>query len=550
MQGKEQVIDGPGESKFRQRLRKTKIVCTIGPKTAAFAAICRLAELGMNVARLNMSHGNQEWHRGVINHVKRYNRKFAGSVAIMLDTRGAEIRSGNLKQDLFLRKGDILILTIRRQAELEPYCVEVSHDGFVAEVALGDIIMVDGGMLRLKVVAITRTDIRCENLDDGVLGSRRHLNIRGKSASLPAITEQDWADIDFGIAQHIDFIALSFVRTAGTIIELQDYLSQRGVIVGVLAKIESAAAILELDAIIDAADGVMIARGDLGSELPYEDVPLLQDAIISKCRRVGKPVVVATHMLESMIVNPTPTRAEVTDITHAVQQGADAIMLSGETATGRYPYKALEVMDTVARRVERHRECQRMMIGIDGAWSADAGDWDLSGWKCLMTGHRRSDLSPIPACSLESPELGDAGRSSSPSNNPLADKDQAPAAITRLYSKVEISRSAAILGNNLGVVGTLVITRRGLTAATLAKFRPIAPILAFTNTTHVRRRLGIYWGVHAFIVNLSSDPEVSIQRAVEQLLRKEIIRSGERIIVLSDIMARESLVETVQVRVI
>ncbi|ADH85946.1 pyruvate kinase [Desulfurivibrio alkaliphilus] len=476
------------EQEQHRLLRKTKIVCTIGPKTASFEAIKGLAELGMNVARLNMSHGTQDWHLGVIKNIKRYNKKFAGSLAIMLDTRGAEIRSGDLKQDLALKVGDILTLTTRRQAELEPYCVEVSHDGFVAEVAPDDIILVDGGMLRLRVLGVGRTDIRCQSLDEGVLSSRRHLNVRGKSAELPTITEQDWRDIEFGIDQRVDFIALSFVREAGPIVDLQKRLQARGVAMEVFAKIESAASIPELDDIIAVADGVMIARGDLGAELPYEDVPLLQDEIIAKCRRAGKPVIVATHMLESMIVNPTPTRAEVTDITHAVQQGADAIMLSGETATGRYPRKALEVMGTVAGRIERH-----LAAGSAPFLSA------------------RED---------------------------------------RLRPKREIAHSAAMLSNNLQAVGTLVITRRGLMAALLSQCRPRGPIFAFTNTTHVRRRLGIYWGVQAFVVALSSDPEVTIQRAIEQLLRKGVVRSGEKIIVLSDILAGGKFVETVQVRVI
>lgn len=503
-----------------ERPRKTKIICTIGPKTASFEAIRRLAELGMNVARLNMSHGSREWHLDVINSIKRYNKKFAGSLAILLDTRGAEIRSGDLKQDLPLRVGDILTLTTRRQAELEPYCVEVSHDGFVDEVALDDIILVDGGMLRLKVVEITRTDVRCESLDDGVLASRRHLNIRGKSAALPAITEQDWLDIDFGIEQRIDFIALSFVRDAAPIIALQHHLQEKGVAVEVMAKIESAASIPSLDAIIAVADGIMIARGDLGAELPCEEVPLLQEMIIDKCRRAGKPVVVATHMLESMIVNPTPTRAEVTDITHAVQQGADAIMLSGETATGRYPFKALEIMDTVARRIEKHLTMQSLS-------GSRAGE-------CLPMARQRE----LPQLLARRPFLpeGEVG------------EDQQASA--RARSKVEISRSATILGNNLEAAGTLVITRRGLMAALLSNCRPASPIFAFTNTTHVRRRLGIYWGVHAFVVKLSGDPEISIQRAVEQLLRKGVVKSGERIIVLSDILAGGKFVETVQVRVI
>ncbi|MFH7319151.1 pyruvate kinase [Desulfurivibrio sp. D14AmB] len=504
----------------RLPLRKTKIVCTIGPKTASFEAIRQLAEQGMNVARLNMSHSSREWHGQVINNIKRYNKKFAGCVAILLDTRGAEIRSGDLKQDLPLRVGDILTLTTRRQAELEPYCVEVSHDGFVAEVAPGDIILVDGGMLRLKVLEVGRTDVRCQSLDEGVLGSRRHLNVRGKSAELPAITEQDWLDIEFGIEQRVDFIALSFVRSPEPIVQLQQHLETRGVSVEVLAKIESAASIPVLDRIIAVADGVMVARGDLGAELPYEDVPLLQDAIVEKCRLGGKPVIVATHMLESMIVNPTPTRAEVTDITHAVQQGSDAIMLSGETATGRYPYRALEVMDTVARRIERH-----LVEGRGRGWDERPSSSRLLGRDCRNSGCPVVPEGPTPA-------------------------GPSPAAEERVRSKEEISRSAAMLGNNLQVAGIVVITRRGLMAALLARCRPGAPIFAFTNTTHVRRRLGIYWGVNAFKVQLSSDPEITIQRALEQLLTKGIVRDGERVIILSDILAGGKFVETVQVRII
>lgn len=465
--------------------RKTKIVCTIGPKTAACEQIKRLADGGMNVARLNMSHGTLEWHREVIAGIRRINKKFGLAIAILLDTKGAEVRTGDLKQDLPLKVGDILTLTIRHQAELAPYTVEVSYDGFVREVAVGDIVLIDGGMIRLKVVEVTRSDVRCEVLDEGVLSSRRHLNVRGKSADLPAITDKDWTDIDFAIAERVDFIALSFVREAAAITDLTRYLKEKQAPISVLAKIESAESIPRLDEIIAASHGIMIARGDLGAELPCEEVPLLQEEIVRKCRAAGKPVIVATHMLESMIVNPTPTRAEVTDITHAVQQGADAIMLSGETATGRHPLKALEVMDAVARRIERHL-------------------------------------------------AHDTTVRISPSNR----------------SKEELSRSAAILGNNLGVAGTLVITRRGLMAMLLSKCRPVTPIFAFTNTTHVRRRLGIYWGVHPLLVDLSSDPEVSIQRAIEKLRRRRLIAPGDRIIVLSDILAGGEFVETIQVRII
>jgi len=466
-------------------IRKTKIVCTIGPETAPFPVLKKLAENGMNVARLNMSHGTHQWHRDVIKHIKTINEKTESSVAVLLDTKGPEIRTGDVKRDIVLHKGDTLILTIRRQAELEPYCVEINYDGFVSDVEQGDIILIDGGMLSLKALNITQTDIECTCLDDGVLGSRRHVNIRGKSADLPSITEKDWQDISFGIENGVDFVALSFVKGARAIEELRRYITEKKVPIDILAKIESADAISHLDEIIAVSDGIMIARGDLGAELPYEEVPLLQDQIVRKCRNAGKPVIVATHMLESMIVNPTPTRAEVSDITQAVLQGTDAIMLSGETATGKHPLKALEVMDVVACRIEKQM----------------AKDTDVKV---------------------------------QPSDN----------------AKYEIARSASILNNNIKAAATLVFTRRGLMAVLLSKCRPNGSIYAFTNTTHVRRRLGIHWGVYAFRIKFSKDPEVSINRAVEQLKGKKLLNKGDRMIVLSDILAGGKFIETVQIRIV
>ncbi len=466
-------------------MRETKIICTIGPKTSRPEILRQLAENGMNVARINMSHGTLDWHQSVIQSIKRINRKTGSPISILLDTKGPEVRTGDVRQDIILKKGAPLTLTIRRQAELEPNCVEVRYDGFVNEVETGDTILIDGGMLSLKACKIRGKDVLCESLDDGVLTSRRHINIRGKSADLPSITDKDWQDINFGIENNIDFIALSFVRGASPITELQNYLKEKKAPINILAKIESAEAIPLLDEIIAVSDGVMIARGDLGAELPYEEVPLLQDEIIRKCREAGKPVVVATHMLESMIVNPTPTRAEVTDITHAVQQGTDAIMLSGETAMGKHPLKALQTMDTVARRIEKNMKFETTVrVAI--------------------------------------------------SEN----------------SKEEIARSAATLNNNLKAVGTLVITRRGLIAVLLSKCRPTSPIFAFTNTSHVRRRLGIYWGIHAHLIKFSKDPEISIQRAIELMKRKKIVTTGDRIIVLSDILVEGNYIETVQVRII
>lgn len=466
-------------------MRKTKIICTIGPATSSFETLTNLAGRGMNIARLNMSHGTHEWHLDVIKHIKTINKKIGSAVAILLDTKGPEIRTGDVHRELYLKQGSAITLTIRRQAELEPYCVEVNYDGFINEVTVGDIVLIDGGMLAFKVKNISSTDVDCECLDDGILGSRRHVNIRGKSADLPSITQKDWQDINFGIDHGVDFIALSFVKNEVAIEELQHYLQQRKSSIDVIAKIESAESIHHLDKIVYAADGIMVARGDLGAELPYEEVPLLQEKIVQKCRLTGKPVIIATHMLESMIVNPTPTRAEVTDISQAVKQSTDAMMLSGETATGKHPNKSLMIMDAVAQRIERQME-------------------------------------------------KDTAVRKAPSDNP----------------KHEIARTASILNNNLSAVATLVFTRSGLIASLLSQCRPNGAIYAFTNTPHVRRKLGIHWGIQGFRIKFSKDPEVSIDRAIEKLLREDKIQKGDRIIVLSDILVGEEFVETVQVRTV
>jgi pyruvate kinase len=333
-------------------MRRTKIVCTIGPKTATKEMLLELAKGGMNVVRLNMSHGTHEWHGGVISLVKEIRKEHGYNLSIMIDTKGPEIRSGDLKQPLELKVGDKLTLTIDKKPEYPAYTTEINYDGFINDVSVGDIILVDSGMINLKVLEITDVDVICESLDNGTLTSRRHLNIRGKSANLPPITDKDWADIDFGIEQNVDFFALSFVNDAPVVDQLRAYIHGKGSNIKIISKIESTDAVTNMRAIVDSSDAVMIARGDLGAELPIEEVPLVQTDIVNFCRQTNTPVIVATQLLESMMVNPTPTRAEVTDIFYAVKLRADAIMMSGETAGGNHPLKAIEVMNVVAKRTE------------------------------------------------------------------------------------------------------------------------------------------------------------------------------------------------------
>ncbi|XP_074576554.1 pyruvate kinase isozyme G, chloroplastic-like isoform X2 [Curcuma longa] len=319
--------------------RKTKIVCTIGPACNTRDMICKLAEAGMNVARLNMSHGDHESHQKIIDLVKEYNAQSKDNViSIMLDTKGPEVRSGDVSQPILLEEGQDFNFTIKRGVSLED-TVSVNYDGFVNDVEVGDILLVDGGMMSLAVLSKTLDTVKCQVIDGGELKSRCHLNVRGKSATLPSITDKDWEDIKFGVDNEVDFYAVSFVKDAKVIHELKDYLKRQNTDIHVIPKIESADSIPNLQSIISASDGAMVARGDLGAELPIEDVPLLQEEIIRKCRSMEKPVIVATNMLESMINHPTPTRAEVSDIAIAVREGADAIMLSGETAHGKEKIK-------------------------------------------------------------------------------------------------------------------------------------------------------------------------------------------------------------------
>jgi len=333
-------------------MRRTKIICTIGPKTSTYEALEALAQGGMNVARLNFSHGTYEWHGDVMDKVKQLNATGKYSIALMLDTKGPEIRTGDLAQPMALSKGDTVTLTIRNEAQHPANTTSINYDQFINDVEVGDQLLIDSGLINLKIVSKTSTDVITEVLDGGSMSSRRHVNILGKSANLPAITEKDWEDINFGISKGIDFIALSFVNGAEVVNKLKAHLESKNSSIAIVSKIESVDAVTYLDEIIEASDAIMIARGDLGAELPVEEVPLIQRRIIYLCRKAGKPVIVATQLLESMMVNPTPTRAEVTDIYYAVNARADAIMMSGETANGNYPFKALETMDKIAKRTE------------------------------------------------------------------------------------------------------------------------------------------------------------------------------------------------------
>lgn len=334
-------------------MRKTKIICTLGPATQKPETLRQLLLEGADVFRLNMSHAKHEWVREIVPLIRQIGAEIPRAVAVLLDTQGPAIRTGVLKSDLKLKPGDILEFTVRGAKNEEKYSVDVNYEGLVDDISIGDVVLVDNGVMRLLVLQKKRNRIRCKVLTEGVLGSRRHINLPGVRVNLPPLTEKDLADIALGVELKVDFVALSFARKKSDLQELRRVLKKAGSRAQIVAKIEDQSAVRHIGQMIDAADVVMIARGDLGIECPMEELPIIQRRIVKRCLRIGKPVIVATHMLESMIENPVPTRAEITDVANAVFEQTDAIMLSGETSTGRYPVECVKVFDRVARRIER-----------------------------------------------------------------------------------------------------------------------------------------------------------------------------------------------------
>jgi pyruvate kinase len=334
-------------------VRKTKIICTLGPATEKTEVLRQLIQKGSDVFRLNMSHATHAWVRDIVPRIRLLAKKAGRPVALLLDTQGPAIRTGDLKTNLRLKPGDILEFTICGAKSKERYSVDVNYHGFAGDVRVGDTILVDNGLIKLLVLGKRKNRVRCKVLTRATLGSRRHINLPGVHVNLPSLTRKDLADISLGVEVRADFIGLSFVREKSDIAQLRKLLSRKKSRAQIVAKIEDQLAVRSIDKMIESADVIMVARGDLGIECPMEDLPIIQRRIVKNCLRLGKPVIVATQLLESMITNPLPTRAEITDVANAVFEQADALMLSGETAIGRYPVECVEVLRRVAMRIER-----------------------------------------------------------------------------------------------------------------------------------------------------------------------------------------------------
>lgn len=470
-------------------LRRTKIIFTLGPATESEEILEKLIRAGADVARLNMAHANHEWCRLVIRRIRAVSAKVGREIAIMMDIKGPEIRTGDVDHPIVLEAGQIFDFTVRpgadRDGAEEVRSVNVNYLDLVNDIKIGDTVLVDNGLIRLEVLEKQDAHIRCRVLTPGELKSRRHINLPGVKVNLPAFTEKDRADSLVGIAEGIDFVALSFVREAADIETLREFLRSQNSSARIIAKIEDQSAIANLEEIVRATDALMVARGDLGIECPFEELPSIQRRAVGCCLDHGKAVIIATHMLESMITQPMPTRAEITDVANAVHEQADCVMLSGETTVGKYPLDCVAILEKVARRIE----------------------WE--------------DTAPMPA----------------------------PAHLKG--DKFNLLAAAVHLADQIPGSSLLTFTRRGFMAAGLAAMRPVhATIFAMTNSVETLRQMRLLRAVEPVQLALDSDSNITIENAISVLVRSGHLRVGDKLIVATDILTHDRLVDSIQLRTV
>lgn len=469
-------------------MRFTKIVATIGPATDTFEKIRELAKQGVNVVRLNFSHGDNAHHERVIASVKKLNAQGEFTLGIMLDTKGPEIRTGDVRHRIEVNKGETVLFKHAPTGRERYKVVTVDYERFARDARSAKILLIDNGVMEFQIQRIGRDEVQAKALEGGLIGSRRHVNIPGAYINLPAFTTKDWSDIRLGIKHQVEFFSPSFIRSAEDIVTLRRFLKRHGSSAEIIAKVETAEAVNALSQIVDRADGIMVARGDLGAEIPFEDVPRVQEEIVTLCRARGKTVIVATHMLESMILNPMPTRAEVTDIAHAAMSQTDATMLSGETASGMYPFKAVNAM-------------HRVLVAAEEA----------AGAKVLTDGRSTANESDLP--------------------------------------RHEQALAASVLAFNLQAMAIIVISKHGLTAKEVSHCRPHVPILAFSSDESVTRRLTLVWGIRPFTIPFSdTDPDQTVAKAIALSRKRKVLTKGDQVVILTDIRTGKTPVMTIQIR--
>ena len=453
--------------------KKTKIVCTLGPASQSEETLTKLIENGLNVCRFNFSHGSHEEHKERMDIVKKVRDELKKPVAILLDTKGPEIRTGNFADpEVFLEEGSKFIITMADVIGNKEMCT-VSYKGLAEDVVEGDTILIDDGLVGLKVENVVGEEIHCVVENSGIVKNHKGVNVPGVKINLPALTPKDISDIEFGITQGIDFIAASFVRKASDVLAIREVLENNNATdIQIISKIENQEGVDNLDEILQVSDGLMVARGDLGVEIPTEDIPIVQKQMIKKCNALGKPVITATQMLDSMIRNPRPTRAEVTDVANAIYDGTDAIMLSGETAAGKYPVEAVKVMAAIAKRIEETLDYDTIL------------------------------------------------RSKGLNNTNVTDA---------------ISYATCTTAKSLTASGIVTSTSSGYTARMVSKFRPKTPIIAATPNERTSRQLSLSWGVYTVMCEQAENTDDLIDNSIEASKNEGYIHEGELVVITTGV---------------
>lgn len=467
-------------------LKKTKIVCTQGPSTDKPGVVEALIKNGMNCARFNFSHGNHEEHAKRLKLVHEAEKKTGQVISYMLDTKGPEMRLGEFKNgSVMLEEGKPFTLTFDDAPGDETKC-SVNHKKLYTEVKKGDKLLLSDGLVELRVEGVEGKDIKTTILNSGKMSTRKRVAAPGVSLGLPPISEQDKSDIIFGIEQDMDFIAASFIQRAADVLEIRKLVEEHHGHMEIIPKIENLQGVKNFDSILEVSDGIMVARGDLGVEIPVEDVPLIQKEIIEKCNRAGKPVIVATQMLESMITNPRPTRAEASDVANAILDGTDAIMLSGETASGDYPVEAVSTMNTIARRIESSLQYKKMFQGLG-----------LSNLKSRT---------------------------------------------------MAVAHATVQMATELDADAIITPTESGYTARIVSHYRPKARIIAYTPDEKVMRHLNLRWGVHPIMASQQWDDERDMINAATQTAEDNgYIKKGDLTIITSGIKSEEGNTNAIRV---
>ncbi|MCZ0754866.1 pyruvate kinase [Anoxybacillus sp. J5B_2022] len=462
-------------------MRKTKIVCTIGPASESVEKLVELIEAGMNVARLNFSHGDYVEHGQRIQNIREAAKRTGKTIAILLDTKGPEIRTHNMENGAIeLKEGAQVIVSVNEVLGT-PEKFSVTYEGLIDDVNPGDKILLDDGLIGLEVVSVNQQarEIVTKVLNSGVLKNKKGVNVPGVRVNLPGITEKDCQDILFGIRQGVDFIAASFVRRASDVLEIRELLEANDALdIKIIPKIENQEGVDHIDEILEVADGLMVARGDLGVEIPAEEVPLVQKELIKKCNALGKPVITATQMLDSMQRNPRPTRAEASDVANAIFDGTDAIMLSGETAAGLYPVEAVKTMHRIALRTEQALQYR-----------------DLLAQRTKQSGTTITDA---------------------------------------------IGQSVAHTALNLDVAAIVTPTVSGQTARMISKYRPKAPIVAVTSSDAVSRKLALVWGVYPQVAPQVNTTDEMLDIAVEAAVKSGIVKHGDLVVITAGVPVGET----------